>query len=78
MSLIRLREQRLFDLRDPPLPVLSRRSDERLEQRVRLHRLALEFRMELASEKPGMIRDLADLDVRIIGRLAGDPQPRRL
>ena len=41
-------------------------ADERLEQRMRLHRLRFELGMELAAEKPGMVGDLADLDVRAV------------
>ena len=50
------------------------RADEGDEQRVRLQRLRLELGMELAAEEPGMVGDLADLDVRAVGRLAGDAQ----
>src|ERR1051325_11282054 len=77
-SLIRPREQGLFNLRDPTLPVLRRRANKRLKQRVRLHRLALELGVELAAEKPWVVRDLADLDVRVIRCLAGKLQARRL
>src|ERR1017187_5037232 len=34
--------------------------------------------MELAAEIPGMVGDLADLDVGIVRRLAGDLEARRL
>src|SRR5262249_53982123 len=44
--------------------------------RVRLHRLRLEFRMKLAAEKPWVIGKLADLDVRAVGSLTGNPQAR--
>src|SRR5438270_5922598 len=54
-------------------PVRGR--DEGTEQRVRLERLRLEFRMELAAEVIRMIFDLADLDIRVVGRLAGNLQP---
>src|ERR1035441_4642120 len=33
--------------------------------------------MELAPEIPGMVAQLADLDVRVVRRLAGDLQARR-
>ena len=46
-------------------------ADERSEQRMRLQRLRFELRMELAAQEPGMIRDLADLDV------TSDPESRR-
>src|SRR5436309_1939533 len=75
---MRPREQGLFDLRDPPLPVLRRRPNKGLEQGMRLHRLALELGVELAAEEPWVVRDLADLDVRIIRSLAGKLQARRL
>src|SRR5215831_12450901 len=56
------------------LPLLRRRSDTRLEKGMRLNGLALEFGMELAAEEPGMIGDLADLDIRVVGRFASDLQ----
>src|SRR5271165_7095725 len=37
--------------------VIVGRADECLEQRVRLHGFALELRMELAAQEPGMIGD---------------------
>jgi len=42
---------------------------------MRLQRLRLELRMELAAQHPGMLGDLANLDVSLVGRLAGDAQP---
>src|SRR5579883_186581 len=30
--------------------------------------------MELTPQEPGVVGDFADLDVRVVGRLAGDPQ----
>src|SRR5947207_1564662 len=59
-----------------PAAVFVRRSDKRLEQRMRLHRLALEFGMELAPQEPRVVRDLADLDVRVVRRLARNAQSR--
>ena len=47
---------------------------ERIEQRMRHKRRRLEFRMELAGEKPGMVRSLYDLDVFAIGRAAADAE----
>src|SRR5271155_2365421 len=38
-------------------PLRARGSDECGEQRVRFERLGLEFRMELAAQEPGMIRN---------------------
>src|SRR6185437_16301675 len=61
----------MFSHRDTP-PV--RRADECAEQLMRLHRFRFELRVELAAEEPGMIRDLADLDVGPIRRLAGESQ----
>src|SRR3984957_12952443 len=43
---------------------------------MRLHRLRLELRMELAAQVPRGIGDLADFHVRIVGRHAGDAQTR--
>ena len=37
-------------------------------------RLGLELGMELAAQVPGMVGELADLDVGAVGRLAGDAQ----
>src|ERR1035438_9931408 len=71
-------EQRLLNGRLAPVALLFRRTDEALEQRVRLHGLALELGMELAAQIPRMVGELADFDVRIVRRLAGDLQTRRL
>src|ERR1039457_6287699 len=72
----RLRPRCFPGLRQPAPPVLIGGPNERLEQGMRLHRLALELGMELAAEIPGMIGQLADLDVGLVRRLAGDSQPR--
>src|SRR5262249_15531979 len=69
---LRFREQRP----ETPAPILVRRADERLEERVRLHGLRLEFGVELATEEPGMVRQFADFDIRAVRSLAGDAQPR--
>src|SRR5262249_34283672 len=69
----RLRPQ-LFLGRHPTRPMLRRRADKRAEERVRLHRLTLELRVELATQEPRMIGDLADLDIRVVGRFASDLQ----
>jgi hypothetical protein len=39
-------------------------------------RFGFEFGMELAAEKPGMVRGLDDFDVLVIGRAAGNAQAR--
>ena len=49
----------------PPAVFVSR-PDERLEQRMRLHGFGFELGMELAAQEPGMVRDLADLDVGVV------------
>src|SRR4051812_29134455 len=49
-------------------------ADEGLEERMRLHRLRLEFGVELAAEEPRVTRDLADLDVGAVGRLTGETE----
>ena len=54
--------------------MLQRRADESAEQRMRLERLGLELGMELAAQIPGMVRQLADLDVNAVGSFAGQPQ----
>src|ERR1017187_2381491 len=69
---------RLPRQRSQPLaPVTIRRADKRLEKRVRLQRLALELRMELAPQHPRVLGDLADFHVGLVGRLAGDAQSAR-
>src|SRR5579863_6968808 len=60
---------------EPARPVLVRGSDEGREQRMRFERLGFELWMELAAQKPGMVRNLADFHVNGVGSLAGDPQP---
>src|SRR6266446_322115 len=57
--------------------VFIRSAHERLEQRMRLQRLRLEFRMELASDKKRMTRNLYHLNVSAVGSRAGNAQPRR-
>src|SRR5438105_1253789 len=54
--------------------IVERGAHERAEQRMRLQGLRLELRMELAAQEPGMIRELADLDVNAVGSLSGQPQ----
>src|SRR3954453_6598345 len=71
MEMLQLR--RLF-LVLAPQPVLIRRPDEAAEQRMRLQRLRLELRMELAADEEWMLGDLDHLDVSPIGGRAGDAQ----
>ena len=59
------------------MPVFVSGADERLEQRMRLQRLRLELRMELAAEEMRMSGELDDLDVGAVGRGPGDAQARR-
>src|ERR1700722_7124568 len=51
-----------------------RRRDKGGEQWMRLEGFGFELGMELAAEKPGMIGDLANLDVPRIRRLPGDAE----
>lgn len=39
---------------------------------MRLHRLQLEFRMDLAAQHPGTVENLADFDVGLVRSLARD------
>src|SRR4051812_22696436 len=59
----------------PPLAILVSGPDKGAKQRVRLKRLRFELGMELATQIPGMVADLADLDIGVIRCLAGNPQP---
>src|ERR1035438_4986029 len=68
---------RLRQRRQPAPPVLIRRGDKRLEQRVRLHGLRFKLGMELASQEPWMVGNFADLDVCAVRRLSRNPQPGR-
>src|SRR5205823_14866563 len=52
------------------LTVLRRSFDESFEQWMAIHRAGFELRMELASEKPGMIFKLDDLNQVSIRRYA--------
>src|SRR5258708_5080055 len=54
--------------------MFERSADESAEQRVRLQRLRLELRMELATQIPRMIRELADFDVYAVGSFPGQAQ----
>src|ERR1035438_4002831 len=69
-------EQRLLLRLQPPHPVLVGSSDERREQRMRMHRFGLELGVELAAQIPRMARDFADLHVGLVRRLPRNPQPR--
>src|ERR1022692_4023930 len=71
-------EQWLLNGRQAPVALFFRRADKALEQRVRLHGLGFELGVELAAEIPRVVGELADLDVGIVGRFAGDLQARRL
>src|SRR5882672_9306733 len=71
-----LYRRRLF-LRPTLRAELVRCRDERTEQRMRLQRLRLELRMELATDKMGMVRQFDHLDVSPVGRRTGNSQPRR-
>src|SRR5579859_994 len=53
-------------------------ANERREQRMRLERLRLQFRMELHADEPGMVRELDDLGQHAVRRHAGELQARRL
>src|ERR1035437_7707695 len=68
-------EKRLLLRLQTPHPLLVGRPDERREQRMRMHRLGLELRVELAAQVPRMVRDFADLHVRLVRRLPRNPQP---
>src|SRR5579871_5831210 len=54
----------------PPAPIFQARADERAEERMRLQRLRFEFRVELASEEPRMVRHFHDFNVHTIRRAA--------
>src|SRR5258708_7569630 len=49
-------------------PVFESRADESLEKRMRLQGLRLELGVKLAAQEPWVVGDLADLDVRLVGR----------
>src|SRR5579883_2560360 len=70
-------EQRLLFDREIAQMLAVGRADECLEQRMRLHRLGLEFGMELAAEEPRVLRHLTDLHVLAVRRLSRNAQPRR-
>ena len=52
--------------------VLEGGADESREERMGLKRLRLEFRVELATEKPGVIRHFHNFNVIFVGSAAGD------
>ena len=56
------------------MPMREGRADERMEERVRRERLRFEFRMELASQKPRVVRGLDNLHVLAVGRSSGDAE----
>src|SRR3546814_900442 len=55
--------------------LLHRRFDETSEQRMRIERLRLEFRMELHPDKPWMVRALNDFRQHAVGRHARKDEP---
>src|SRR3546814_10424523 len=55
--------------------LLHRRFDETREQRMRIERLRLEFRMELHPDKPWMVRALNDFRQHAVGRHARKDEP---
>src|ERR1700675_3888843 len=57
------------------LPVFVRSAHKCLKQRMRLQRLRFEFRMELASDKKRMTRNLDHLNVSAVRSRAGNAQP---
>src|SRR5689334_17949146 len=65
-----LRLSGLGKRRDPLPPVFVCRPDEGLKQRMRFQRFRFELRMELAAQIPRMVRDLTNLDIRAVRRLA--------
>jgi hypothetical protein len=56
------------------LPIPHARANEGGEKRVRRQRFGFEFRMELAADKPWMIRNLDNLHVDTVGRASGDAE----
>ena len=48
------------------------RGDEALEKRMRLVRLAVEFRVELARDEKRMVRQFDDFDEFAVGRVAAE------
>src|SRR5262245_34922823 len=52
--------------------------DEGAEEGMRLHRLALELRVELAGQEIGVIGHLDDFDEALVGGLAGHLEPAPL
>src|SRR5438045_646015 len=56
-------------------PVFVGRAHEGAEQWVRLQRLGLEFRMELAAQKIRMVGHLYYLNVSAVRRAPSQPQP---
>src|SRR4051812_41252480 len=58
---------------DQPAPVPCR-ADEAGEQRMRIERSALQFRVELDADEPGMVNPFAELRQHAIGRQTGEFQ----
>src|SRR5215472_1740177 len=59
------------------LLVFQCRADERCKQRMRLQRLGLEFRMELAAEEPRMLGRLDNFHIIFVWRPSRNFQSRR-
>jgi hypothetical protein len=55
-------------------PVIERSAHERPEQRMRFQGFRFELGMELAPQEPGMIGELANLDVDAVGSLTRQAQ----
>src|SRR5208282_2119002 len=65
----------LYSSRLDQARLLHRSLYERGEQRVRLERPALQFRVELDPDEPGVVGEFDDLGKRAVGRHAGKPHP---
>src|SRR5438309_3776543 len=63
--------------RSRAMAVLPGCADERRKKRMGGQRLGLELRMELATQKPGVVGRFDDLDVDAVRSAAGDAQARR-
>src|SRR4051812_20707844 len=69
-----LRKPRRFAIR----LLFPRRPNESDEQRMPVARCGGEFRMELARDKPRMVRQLDHLDEQVVHRFAGDHEAKIL
>src|SRR5215212_9801723 len=59
------------------LAMVQRRVHKRAEQRMRLEWLRFKFGMELAAQVPGVILNLADLDVYFVRSFSRQPETAR-